>query len=824
MRIIKPQQRIAWDVFCFIVIIVSAFEIPYDLLVGWSDPNIERAWDMFFVYVFGFDIILNLLTMRERSYAGFWGWRFFAGFLSKEWSTQANEERHLGERRVLIKQPEVALGYLCSGWFLIDLLATIPWSIVMAEASILNLSRVLRLLRLVRLVRLLRLAKFFRFFDQFAKVTKDYPSMARIIVSFLLLPWFAHIHACLLFYAESSNPASNMHSYKQALHGIFVTFTTNNEVTTITEQGFYVGISAVLFSILFISTVIGNMSALFTKLELKRSPMESDVHTGHTIILGWTRNIFTIINQLVCDDKGAGGDIVILADRNVDEMWQEIAENCVDVHAGEIDVLQGSICSPKNISRVGIQMARQVLVLGYGSSKLEGSAQEELSAANLNKQKANSILDSYVLKATIACCQAWDQERTGRGKGDGYCLPVIATVHSLDVARTIESGLPQSIREHVRLHVVDTSEIIARCLTQIIASPRLSDVFRQLSSYDDEASRNEEEVGCEIYSHVVHQDLIGQNFDECYFGYERALPIGYAKGERVFLNPRPDSEEAQYRLKEGDRLILVARHNKECLNWKANDTRGASFEASPQVKTAKNYLVFGYGEKAEKVVEWLPDYAPNGSTIQVAASFAEKFKSDKCTYEAITEEDSTKRDLETIIKNISSERIDRADSLAIIATHTELPSHDSRILMSLTSLHAKSKRGLHTRPIIIELHDAATYELAKCFGLPVSIISTEMVCNFLVQLAEDRYRGTVFQELLEPEGNELYLRPASKYLARNERKLSFQTIMQRARHLGELAIGYAPEGKRNVMLAPKDREKLLDFTQYGDIVVVAEQL
>ena len=823
MRIIKPQQRLAWDIFCFIVIIISAFEIPYDLLVGWSDPKIERAWDMFFVYVFGFDIILNLLTLRERSYAGFWGWRFFAGLLNKEWSTQANEERHLGERRILVKQPEVALGYLCSGWFLIDFLATIPWSLMMAEASLLNLSRVFRLLRLVRLVRLLRLAKFFRFFDQFAKVTKDYPSMARIVISFLLLPWFAHIHACLLFYTESANPASNVQSYKQALHGIFVTFTTNNEVATITEYGFYVGISAVLFSILFISTVIGNMSALFTKLELKRSPMESDVHTGHTIILGWTRNIFTIINQLVCDDKGAGGDIVILADRNVDEMWQEIAEKCVEVRAGEIDVLQGSICSPNNISRVGIQMARQVLVLGYGSSKLEGSAQEELSAANQNKKKANSILDSYVLKATIACCQAWNQERKGRGKGDGYCLPVIATVRSLEIAKTIEQGLPQSIREHVRLHVVDTSEIIARCLSQIIASPRLANVFRQLSSYDDEASREDVEIGCEIYSHIIHEELLGHTFDDCYFGYKSALPIGYARGEKVFLNPPPDSEDARYRLKEADRLLFVARHQKECLNWEKTDLKPSSFEASPQVKTAKNYLVFGYGEKAEKVVEWLPDYVPEGSTIQLAASYANKFDNSSCTIEAIPDEGFEKKDLETIIKHISPESIDKADSLAIIATHTELPSHDSRILMALTSLHAKSKKGLVTRPIIIELHDAATFELAKCFGLPVSIISTEMVCNFLVQLAEDRFRGTVFRELLEPEGNELYLRPASKYLAKNERKLSFQTIMQRARQLGELAIGYAPEGQRDVLLAPKDRDELLDFTKYGDIVVVAEE-
>ena len=59
----------------------------------------------------------------------------------------------------------------------------------------------------------------------------------------------------------------------------------------------------------------------------------------------------------------------------------------------------------------------------------------------------------------------------------------------------------------------------------------------------------------------------------------------------------------------------------------------------------------------------------------------------------------------------------------------------------------------------------------------------------LSQISENRELAAVFQDLFDPEGSEIYVRPASDYVALGQ-PLSFTTVVEAARRRGEVAIGY----------------------------------
>ena len=57
--LIKPEARMEWDMFVFLVIVVATFEIPYNLLVGYDNEMIMRMFNLLFYLVFGLDMLFN---------------------------------------------------------------------------------------------------------------------------------------------------------------------------------------------------------------------------------------------------------------------------------------------------------------------------------------------------------------------------------------------------------------------------------------------------------------------------------------------------------------------------------------------------------------------------------------------------------------------------------------------------------------------------------------------------------------------------------------------------------------------------------------------
>jgi hypothetical protein len=80
---------------------------------------------------------------------------------------------------------------------------------------------------------------------------------------------------------------------------------------------------------------------------------------------------------------------------------------------------------------------------------------------------------------------------------------------------------------------------------------------------------------------------------------------------------------------------------------------------------------------------------------------------------------------------------------------------------------------------------------------------------------------SVFTDLFDPDGAEIYLRPASYYL-REGAGHTFATLVDSARRRGEVAIGYReaePAAGHGVVLNP---DKELPMPQIDRVIVLAD--
>ena len=275
MRPIREEERILWDVLIMVTILFVVFEVPFDLLVGWTNQEAKIWADRMVLYIFLADIVLNCFTVQTETFSGFWGWRNIAGLISEKYSPRLRPDYQ--EDFQVSTQPQMLLTYLASGWFLIDLLAVFPFDLLFQGLSFFSMSRTLRLARLARLLRLvraLRAIKAFRLFTVMENVLGRRPAVLRFIILGIFVVWAAHVHACVFYYFEKTNLTSPIHTYGQALHYVFITFTTADLAEVVTPYGYWASVSSVVFGVTFFGMFIGNFSTYFAELDQEKAMIE----------------------------------------------------------------------------------------------------------------------------------------------------------------------------------------------------------------------------------------------------------------------------------------------------------------------------------------------------------------------------------------------------------------------------------------------------------------------------------------------------------------------------------------------------------------------
>jgi voltage-gated potassium channel Kch len=503
-----------------------------------------------------------------------------------------------------------------------------------------------------------------------------------------------------------------------------------------------------LGGIFIVSTLIGILSnSLAEKLEELRKGRSFVVEENHTLIIGWSANIFTIINELAM--AGANQKkprVVVLADKDKVEMEDEIRAKAGDLGALRVICRSGSPLDAADLDIVNPQAAKSIIILA--------------------PEEANDP-DAQVIKTVLALTNS-----PNRRAEPYHIVAEIRDRKNLDVAQLVGRDEAQFIL---------SGDLLSRLTVQTCRQSGLSLVYLELLDFG----------GDDIYFHNEPQ-LAGKTFSEALFAYEDSCVIGLRTADGlVVLRPPLDTQ-----LDPRDQIIAISADDDTVrLSDKpapALDERVMRRPSAPPAPKVERTLILGWNKRGAAIIRELDNYVPPGSQVFVVAS-------DAAAADALREVAGGVRHLEVFYE--PGETADRAvlDGLqipsydhVILLCYADImpaPEADAHALMTLLHLRDIEDRSGQQIPIVSEMLDSRNRDLAEAARADDFIVSDRLTSLMLAQVSENKELMAVFADLFDASGSELYLKPATDYVA-PATPVSFYTVLEAARQRGEIAVGY----------------------------------
>ncbi|OGN86807.1 MAG: potassium transporter TrkA [Chloroflexi bacterium GWC2_73_18] len=547
------------------------------------------------------------------------------------------------------------------------------------------------------------------------------------------------------------------------------------------DQGpllFLAGMLAVTFGGIFvISALIGVINnGIEGKLDELRKGRSRVIEAGHTVILGWSQQIFTVISELVqANANRPRACIVVLAPKDKVVMDDEIRDKV------------GSTGRTRIVCRTGDPMD-----------------QGDLALASLGTSRSIVILapedkdpDAEVIKAMLAITND-----RGRRAEPYHIVAEIRDPRNLEVARMVG-------RDEVEL--VSVGELVSRIMAQTCRQSGLSVVYTELLDFG----------GDEIYF-KAEPELVGRTFGEALLAYEDSAVLGLRPRDGGPLLDPP----METRIGEGDELIVIAEDD-DTIRLSGGDVAvhaDAIVEHRPLSPAPERTLILGWNWRAPSIITELDRYVPAGSEVMVVADHPDGEAELARGCAGVRNQSIGFRLGDTSDRRtLDALEVETYDHMIVLCYSDTLDPQraDARTLITLLHLRDIAARLGHDFSIVSEMLDIRNRALAEVTRADDFIVSDRLVSLMLAQVSENKHLNAVFADIFDPEGAEIYLKPAGDYVRLGE-PIDFYTVVEAARRRGEVALGYRlkadaedaakgygvavnPDKSRGVIFAPDDR-------------------
>jgi len=432
--------------------------------------------------------------------------------------------------------------------------------------------------------------------------------------------------------------------------------------------------------------------------------------------------------------------------------------------------------------------------------------QSAKSIVVLSGEGGEADADAATIKTILAITNSPD-----RRPEPYHIVAEVRHPENLDVARMVG-------RDEAELILV--GDLIARIIAQTCRQSGLSVVYTELLDFD----------GDEIYMSPPPQSLVGRPFGDALLAYEDSAIIGLlAGGTTPQLNPPMATP-----IGPTDQLIAISRDDDTVRPGStAADGIRADLIVPPVARTRapERTLILGWNWRGPGIVRELDAYVAPGSEILVVADVPDVDASLADVAPGLHNERLTVRRGDTTNRALLDSLEPRSFDHLIILCYSELLEPqlaDARTLITLLHLRDIAATFGHDFSIVSEMLDLRNRALAEVTRADDFIVSDRMTSLLLSQVAENKHLKKVFDDLFDPEGSEIYLRPVSEYVQTGQ-AMTFATVVEAARQRDEIAIGYRQKAfvedasrAYGVRLNPA-KSAAITFAAGDRVIVLAEE-
>ncbi len=536
--------------------------------------------------------------------------------------------------------------------------------------------------------------------------------------------------------------------------------------------------------IFVVSALIGIINnGIEDKMEELRKGRSQVLENGHTLILGFTPQIFTLISEIVLanESRKSGAVIVVLADQDKIEMEDAINDRVSDTKNTRIICRSGSPIDLTDLEIASPHTARSIIVLAEGADP-----------------------DTHVIKSVLAITN-----NPNRHEKPYHIVTQIRDQKNLDVVKMLGT------RDVVQ--PILTNDLIARVVAQTSRQSGLSIVYTELMNFG----------GDEIYF-KQEPTLSGKTYGEALAAFDTSTLMGIRKADgSVTMNPPMDT-----RIGSADHLFVIAEDDDKIIMSNARIPSDESLiQQSGKVSKPgpERALILGWNRSGSIIVRELDNYVAKGSQLTIVSDIYElekqiKLQNGKLNNQKITVLEGDIRD-RALLEKLGAAEYDHVIVLAY--SHIDPQEADAITLVTLLHLRDIAERDETPFSIISEMLDLRNRELAEAAKVDDFIVSEHLISLMMAQLSENAELLGVFTDMFDPEGSEIYLKPMSDYVAFG-RPVNFQTVIEAARRRNETAIGYRimseagnAEKSYGVRTNPKKSEKI-SFSMEDKVIVISE--
>jgi hypothetical protein len=354
------------------------------------------------------------------------------------------------------------------------------------------------------------------------------------------------------------------------------------------------------------------------------------------------------------------------------------------------------------------------------------------------------------------------------------------------------------------------ANLIGRLMVQCAVEPGLARVFDHLLAFEYN----------EFYFSNWDSQLANSKFANACFSFEGAVCIGILTGQaqpvgdtgkmsRIFLNPPGDTI-----IERGDDLIFIAEDNDTytCAEKKFLTPCGPCPDVQEAVKQPTRTLCIGWRRDMHEMVFEVDKWAAPNSHLSILAPGPDHDPAGPDVDERVGElenADCTPGKLENIVlqhevgnpllrDELMKAKIHQFHAVLILTPEQEDKegiSCDSRSLVTMLLCRDIQKKAdtatvLGREPVLIaEILDPRTGDLVNIAACNDFMVSNRMISEALGQMSQEKSIHPLVEELFNPEGNEMHIKPIKLYAAPGE-QLSFWELLARGRTRCEVVIGF----------------------------------
>lgn len=562
---------------------------------------------------------------------------------------------------------------------------------------------------------------------------------------------------------------------------------------------------------LIFAMMLGLVSdAISEKVDSLRKGKSEVIEKNHILILGWSDKLGSLLKQLAIANKSIGGGvIVVLAERDKEEMEMDIAKLEFDFMGTSVICRSGSPLILADLKKVSVSKARAIIVL----------------ASDENADQSDARALRVVLSLT--------------GVKEGLRGHVVVEMSDLDnepLVKLVGGELIETVVAH---------DVIGRLMIQCALQPGLAQIWEDILGFEN----------AEFYIKRWPQ-LDGLLFQDVLISFPEAIPCGVkvaAEGGKIKLNP-----DDNYALKEGDEILVIAEDDDTYAPGPLPEVRRSSCpKTMDPPKYPEKILFCGWRRDIDDMIMVLEALLAPGSELWMFNEVPEKEREKKLTdggldihgLENIT---LVHREGNAVIKrHLENLPLETFDSILILADESledSIVHSDSRSLATLllirdiqlkrlpyrdakpTSLrisgfsHSSWIREMQQASdksiIISEILDSRTRNLVSVSRISDYVLSNELVSMALAMVAEDKQINRVLEELFAEEGNEMCIKPAEFYLFDQE-EIPFYEIMIRGRQRNEIVIGYRLANAERAIINPPEKSQPRKWSLDDVFVVIS---